>query len=74
MTPAYTFTTLPGTPLPAYRVTGPGLPRSGVTVIRSPRSGRWVAAWSRYPGPRGTRHAFGATREQAAAAAVGGAE
>lgn len=69
--PAITFAPLPGTPLPAYRATGPGLPRAGVTVVRSPRSGAWVATWSRIPGR--TRYAFGATREAAALAAAGGA-
>ena len=65
--PAHTFAPLPGSPLPAYRATGGTLPPGGATVVKSPRGG-WVATWSRHPGPRGTRHAFGDTRAAAVAA------
>jgi hypothetical protein len=63
----HTFARLPGSPLEAYRATGGMLPPGGVTVVRTRRGG-WMATFQRFPGPRGTRHAFGDTRAAAVAA------
>jgi hypothetical protein len=65
----YAFQRLTGSPLPAYRVTGGGLPPRGVTAVRGRRA--WAVTWSAHPGPRGTRHAFGETLPAALAAAGG---
>jgi hypothetical protein len=61
------LTLLPGSFPPAYSATACG---RKVTIVKSRRPGRWVAAFQRHPGPGGQRQAFGTTPMEALEAAI----